>query len=99
MGSRKNDDDLDDTERPVFMTAIFILGVIATIFLMLFAMYQFMDSALSRLHGSPFDMMCGLFSAMGMIAFIWIVIFIAMWFTGSSSRKKRRPPKFFDWQI
>lgn len=99
MSSRKDDDDLEDTQRPVFMTAIFVLGVIATIILMLFTMFQFIGSAFSHSQGSMFDMMCGFFAPMGMIAFIWIVIFIAMFLTGSSSRKRRRPPRFFDWQI
>lgn len=99
MGPRKNDEDQADSERAKFMAIVFILGIIATIILMLFAMYQFMSSAFSHSHSSVFDMMWGFFGAMGLIAFIWIVIMIAMWFVNSQSRKGKRPPRFFDWQI
>jgi len=100
MSSRRRDDDSDDSgNRMLLMIVVFVLGIIATLVIMLLAIFQVMDFALVRSQGSPFDMMCGLFSAMGMIAVIWILIFILMWFVGFPSWKRKRPPKFFDWQV
>jgi uncharacterized membrane protein len=100
MSSRRRDDDDDAGNRMLLMIIVFVLGIVATLVIMLLAIFQVMDFALVHSNGSPFGMMCGLFSAMGMIAVIWILIFILMWFIGFPPWRRQRPRRpLLDWQV
>jgi uncharacterized membrane protein len=76
------------------IVVLIAVGVLVTIALILLAFYQILDFALFNSQGSPFGMICGFFSIMGLIAVVWVIITILMWFlifSGTGGRRPRKP--------
>jgi uncharacterized membrane protein len=97
MRSRGDTEGLLELAHPFLKILVYILiGVAITVALLLLAFFQILDFALFNSQGSPFGMVCGLFSLMGLIAIIWIVITLLMWFTilsgttGQTHRERKR---------
>jgi uncharacterized membrane protein len=97
MRSRGDTEGLLELAHPFLKILVYILiGVAITVALLLLAFFQILDFALFNPQGSPFGMICGLFSLMGLIAIIWIVITVLMWGTiisgrtGQTHRERKR---------